>query len=135
MSELEQRLREIETRIAALESRKPKSRRKRPRPDSGEIAERHQLWSEYVEAEMKYGHGRAGLTRIKSWFAAQHNLQPWEFYRFFSANDKRGIPRDSGPYQRIRAEILSATAALKNSHGNGAVSHLSRTASPLSFTV
>jgi hypothetical protein len=111
----------LEARLVALEAaqcaRPARSKREAaPRPDSAVVDENRALWAAYLEAEMKYGHGRVRKL-TKGFFAMRHSITPSEFYRLFSYSDKRGIPPGSGPFVRMRGALTAATAELENSHG------------------
>ena len=124
------RLDQLERRIAALEAAarpvtEPVQERDKvrpPKPDDADMNERDTWWSNYLDAEMLYGGGKAKLK--KGAFAIRHNLPVSEFYRFFSRKDQRGIPKDSGPYQRSRDELIEAAAKLKSSHGTARPSQI-----------
>jgi hypothetical protein len=110
-------------RIAALEvavgARPVRPRRTAaPRPEDSDMDERDGWWAEYLLVEMAHGRGTVRLT--KAAFAIRHGIPVSEFYRFFFPRDKRGIPKDSGPYLRIRSELIAA----RDSHGTARASHI-----------
>ena len=124
---LQLQVRVLAARIATLEAaqaaRPAQRKRERAlRPDDADMDERDGWWAEYLQMEMIHGHGRTKLT--KAAFATRHGIPLSEFYRCFSRRDRRGIPKGSTPYLRIRAELIEASAKLKDSHGKFARSHI-----------
>ena len=115
---------ELETRVATLEqaARPRRDRLAAPRPANADMDERDGWWADYLRAEMMCGRGTVKLT--KAAFATAHGIPLSEFYRTFSRHDRRGIPKGSSPYLRVRAELLGATAKLRDSHGTGRTSHI-----------
>jgi hypothetical protein len=104
---------EVKARLAALENRPRSKRVAAPRPDNAVVRESRALWDAYVDAEVE-----RGIKRVtKCGFAARHKIPQSEFYRLFSYRDKKGIPPGSGPFRRMRAEVIDATDKLKDSHG------------------
>jgi hypothetical protein len=123
--QLRLRLLRVEGRLAALEvaqaARPPRRKRTAAlRPDDAVVAVREGLWAQYLELEMPFGHGRVKLTKLA--FAIRHRLNPDEFCRWFSANDKRGIPEGSGPDLRFRQVLIDAIDGLE-ARANGNYPH------------